>query len=395
MIYGVDQLKTAERRVFLRADLNVPLTETGTIADDTRIQSSLPTIQGLLDVGAHIIIASHLGRPKGKVDRRFSLLPVAERLSELVGHEVIFPENCIGDAVRRLSRELKAGQVMLLENLRFHPGEETNDAAFAQQLAALGEVYINDAFGALHRAHASTVGMVAYFNEKGAGLLVQKELKALSQLTENPARPFWAIIGGAKVSDKIGLIERLIDKVDGLILGGGLAYTFLKAQGHAIGRSILDEDKLHVARRILERAARKGITVVLPRDHRIADEVDPEAKATILSSIDIPASKIALDIGPQTVASCAQALETAQTVFWNGPLGYFENPDFARGTQEIAELVARSSAVSVIGGGDSIAALKSLGLEKEVTHISTGGGASLAYLEGRELPGLKALEVVG
>ena len=392
MLCTVRQLKASEQRVFVRADFNVPLDASGQISDDTRIVSVLPTLKHLIGEGARIVLASHLGRPKGEVDRRYSLLPVAEHLTMLLDQEIIFPETCVGDAVRRLSRELKAGQLMLLENLRFHPGEETNDPAFSEQLARLADVYINDAFGTLHRSHASIVGMVSFFDQKGIGLLVEHELAVLTELLQVPAHPFVAIIGGAKVADKIGLIERLVDKVDGLILGGGLAYTFLKAQGHAIGDSHVEEDKIHVAHRILERAERKGVEVILPQDHQIADVIGPDATASVIETVAIPAGKIALDIGPQTIATCLGAIEGAKLIFWNGPLGYFENPAFATGTRVVAQAVAGSDAESIIGGGDSLAALKSLGLEKEVTHISTGGGASLAFLEGRELPGLKVLE---
>ncbi len=392
MIHSVDQLEIDEKRVFVRVDFNVPLTEEGRIADDTRIQAALPTLQYLLDQGARVVIASHLGRPKGQVDQRFSLLPVAEHLSECLGLDVIFPEQTMSAAVQRLAHELRSKGVLLLENLRFHPGEEANDPQFSLQLAELADVYVNDAFGTLHRAHASTVGMVPHLRERGAGFLVQKELQVLSELLESPAKPFWAVIGGAKVADKIGLIEKLIDKVDGLLLGGGLAYTFLKAQGHEIGRSRFEEEKLHLAQRILERARTKGVELLLPIDHRVAAELSLEANAELTEGIDVPESQLGLDIGPKTVAQFAEVLSGAGTIFWNGPLGYFENDAFAVGTREIAQAVAASAAKSVIGGGDSVSALKSLGLADQVTHISTGGGASLAFLEGRELPGLSALE---
>ena len=392
MIHSVDQLEIDEKRVFVRVDFNVPLTEEGRIADDTRIQAALPTLKYLLDQGARVIIASHLGRPKGHVDKRFSLLPVAEYLSECLGLDVIFPEQTMSAAVQRLAHELRSKGVLLLENLRFHPGEAANDPQFSLQLAELADVYVNDAFGTLHRAHASTVGMVPHLRERAAGFLVQKELQVLSELLESPARPFWAVIGGAKVADKIGLIEKLIDKVDGLLLGGGLAYTFLKAQGHEIGRSRFEEEKLHLAQRILERARTKGVKLLLPVDHRVAAELSLDANAELTEGVDVPESQLGLDIGPKTVAQFAEVLSQAGTIFWNGPLGYFENDAFAVGTREIAQAVAASAAKSVIGGGDSVSALKSLGLADQVTHISTGGGASLAFLEGRELPGLSALE---
>lgn len=392
MIRSVDQLDIAERRVFVRVDFNVPFTADQKIADKTRIEAALPTLKYLVDQGSRLIIASHLGRPQGKVDRRYSLLPVAECLAELLSDPVIFPEHCVGDGVQRLAMELKPGRIMLLENLRFDPGEEANESHFAEQLAAFADVYVNEAFGTLHRAHASTAGMVRHFTEKGAGFLVQQELKVLSQLTENPARPFWAIIGGAKVSDKIGLIERLVNKVDGLILGGGLAFTFLKARGYEVGRSLLEEEKLFVAKRILRKAQAKGVQILLPLDHRVAAELSAEAKVSITDSAAVPPQQMGLDIGPKTVQACIEALQEARTLFWNGPLGCFELPAFAEGTRQVAQAVAKSQAVSIIGGGDSLAALKSLELAGQVTHISTGGGASLAFLEGRDLPGLKALE---
>ncbi len=394
MIRSLEQIETGEKRVFVRADFNVPLNADGSISDATRIEAALPTLRSLKEQGARLIVASHLGRPKGEVNRKFSLLPVAEYLTEALLDDVIFPENCVGAAVVRLSKDLKAGSVMLLENLRFHPGETENDPLFSEKLASLGDVYINEAFGTLHRAHASTVGMVSHFKEKGMGYLVEKELQELGKLVDAPARPFWAIIGGAKVADKIGLIDRLLDKVDGIALGGGLAYTFLKAQGHEIGRSRLEEEKLHIAGRILERARAKDVQILLPTDHRVAAVLSLEAEATISEGIAVPPDQIGLDIGPQTAAHYAAVLGAAGTIFWNGPLGYFENDAFAEGTREVARAVAESDAYSVIGGGDSVAALKSLGMEQDVSHISTGGGASLAFLEGRELPGLKALEEI-
>ncbi len=392
MIPSVDQLEVADKRVFVRVDFNVPLDEAGRITDDSRICAALPTIQWLLDAGAVVILASHLGRPQGEVNPKYSLLPVAEALTEHLNCDVTFPENCVGAAVERLSRELRPGNVMLLENLRFHAGETDNDPEFAAQLARLADVYVNDAFGTCHRAHASTAGMVVHFQAKAAGLLVQKELQELARLAEDPGRPFWAIIGGAKVSDKIGLIEKLLDKVNGIVLGGGLAYTFLQAQGHEIGASRLDESKLRVAKRILEKANKKGVKVLLPIDHKVAPHVSMDATATAVDHINVPDGQMALDIGDKTAAVFAEALASAKTIFWNGPLGFFENPNFAEGTRAVAQAVANADAISVIGGGDSAAALKQLGLVDQVTHISTGGGASLAFLEGRELPGLKALE---
>lgn len=392
MIRSVDQLEVEGKRVFVRVDFNVPLTPEGEIADDTRVKAALPTLKYLLEKGARLVVASHLGRPKGQVDKKYSLMPVAKYLRDILDCDIIFPESSVGDAVQKLSRELKPGSIMLLENVRFHPGETANDEHFSEQLASLADVYVSDAFGALHRAHASTTGMVVHFQEKGAGFLVKKEVDFLSRLTESPDHPFWAIIGGAKVADKIGLIEKLIDRVDGLILGGGLAFTFLKAKGYEIGKSRLEEEKLHIAQRILERAKARDVEILLPIDHRVADEMSPLAMATITDGINIPENKIGLDVGPKTQELFADELKRAKTIFWNGPLGYFENKAFAEGTKAVAEAVAASDAVSVIGGGDCVSAVTSQGLADQITHISTGGGASLSYLEGQELPGLKALE---
>lgn len=392
MIRYVDQLEVSGQCVFVRVDFNVSLDDEQRIVDDLRIRQALPTIRYLQEQGARVILASHLGRPKGKINPKYSLLPVAQHLTDLLNQEVIFPESCVGDAVIKLTRDLREGELILLENLRFHPEEEANDSGFAEQLASYAEVYVNDAFGTLHRAHASTSRMADSFEEKGAGFLVRDELRALNALIESPKRPFWGILGGAKVSDKIGVIERLLDKVDGLLLGGALAYTFLKAQGHEIGKSRLEEEKIHVARKALEKATSRDIPLLLPIDHRVAKSMDAGVEARVIDSADIPADWIGLDIGPQTVKRFQEALAKAQMIFWNGPLGYFEVTPFAEGTKKIAQAVADSQAISVVGGGDSLAALKSLGMEDKVSYLSTGGGASLEYLEGKELPGLRALE---
>ena len=389
---SVDQLAVAGKRVFLRVDFNVPRdkSDSSKILDDTRIREALPTIRYLLDQKAKLIIASHLGRPKTK-ETKYSLEPIAQRLSELLGQVVIFPEDCIGDAVKKLALELTEGSVLLLENLRFHPEEEANDPNFAQSLAALAQVYVSDAFGVLHRAHASTAGMVSHFSEKGIGFLVAKEVQFLEKLSKNPAKPFYAVLGGAKVSDKIGLIENLITKVDGVLLGGGLVYTFLKAQGIEVGKSLVETDKLHLAERILEKAKNYGIPIYLPTDHVVASQLSADAQTRIVTKV--PIDQMGLDIGPATRTQYKDILRKAKTVFWNGPMGVFEIPAFAEGTLSIARAIADSGAESVIGGGESVAAVQKSGVADQMTHLSTGGGATLEYLEGRELPGLKVLEV--
>lgn len=391
----ITQLQVSGKRVFLRVDFNVPLSskhdksDPNKILDDTRIREALPTIQYLLDQKAKIIIGSHLGRPKGK-ESKYSLEVVAERLSQLLGKDVIFPEDCIGDAVKKLALELKDGDILLLENLRFHPEEEANDPNFSQALAQLAQVYISDAFGVLHRAHASTSGMVSYFSEKGMGFLVAKEVQFLEKLSKNPAKPFYAVLGGAKVSDKIGLIENLITKVDGLLLGGGLVYTFLRAQGIEIGNSLVEMDKIHLAERILEKAKNYNIPVYLPQDHVVADKVAADVSTQIVTKLK--PTDMGLDIGPATQARYREILQGAKTIFWNGPMGVFEIPLFATGTMSVAKAIADSGAESVVGGGESVAAVQKSGVSDKITHLSTGGGATLEYLEGRELPGLKALE---
>ncbi|HSA60333.1 MAG TPA: phosphoglycerate kinase [bacterium] len=385
----VDQLNVAGRRVFVRVDFNVPH-DGGHIQDDTRIREALPTIQYLMDQKAKIILGSHLGRPKGH-EASETLVPVAEKLAELLGRPVILPEDCVGDAAKKLAHDLREGEVLLLENLRFHKEEEANDPGFAQALAQLAEVYVNDAFGTMHRAHASTVGMVKHFKEKGAGLLVRKELEYLSPLLGRPARPFVAVLGGAKVSDKIGLIEHLVGKVDELLLGGGLAYTFLKAMGRPIGKSKCEDDKLYVAQRILQKAKDNDVPVRLPVDHRVADKIAANSVAAVAAQV--PEGKMGLDIGPETARQYAEVLKRAKTVFWNGPMGVFEYAPFAEGSLTVARAIAESEAVSVVGGGESLAAVKMAGVEARITHLSTGGGAALEFLEGKGLPGLTALEI--
>ncbi len=384
----VDQLPVAGRRVFVRVDFNVPH-DGGRIQDDTRIREALPTILYLMDQKAKIILGTHLGRPKGH-DTAESLVPVAEKLAELLGRPVILPEDCVGDAAKKLAHDLREGDVLLLENLRFHKEEEANDPVFAQALAQLAEVYVNDAFGTMHRAHASTVGMAKHFKEKGAGLLVRKELEYLSPLLGRPARPFVAVLGGAKVSDKIVLIEHLVGKVDELLLGGGLAYTFLKAMGRPVGKSKCEDDKLYVAQRILQKAKDNDVTIRLPVDHRTADKIAADAVATV--STQVPEGKMGLDIGPETARQFGEVIKRSKTVFWNGPMGVFEYKPFAEGSLAVARAIADAEAVSIVGGGESLAAVKMAGVGDRITHLSTGGGAALEFLEGKGLPGLSALE---
>ncbi len=388
---SIKDLDLKGKRVFMRVDFNVPLNDAGAITDDTRIRASLPSINYAVERGARLILASHLGRPKGKPNPKYSLSPVARRLSELLGKPVAFAADCIGPEVEQQAAALKDGEVMLLENLRFHAEEEKNDPEFAKRLAALAQVYVNDAFGSAHRAHASTEGITHYLSPSAAGMLMEKELQYLSKATEHPVRPYVAIVGGAKVSDKIEFLQNLAKLADSVLIGGAMAYTFLKAQGVEVGKSKVEDDKLDVARELLRVAHVRNIKIMLPTDHVVADRIDASAAAEVVGTQSIPADKLGVDIGPATRVAYAREVAGAKTIVWNGPMGVFELDQFAQGTLEIARSVATSNGVSIVGGGDSVAAVTKMGVAARICHISTGGGASLEFLSGMKLPGVEAL----
>ena len=379
------------KKVLVRCDFNVPLDADKNITDETRINAALPTIKYLLDNGAAVILCSHLGKPKGVVNAKYSLAPVAKSLSDKLGFEVKLAPDCVGDEVKAMAAALEPGKAILLENLRFHAEEEANDAAFAKELADLAEIYVSDAFGTVHRAHASTAGVAAYLPAV-AGFLIGKELDFLGNAVENPERPFLAILGGAKVKDKIGVIDNLIEKVDTLIIGGGMAYTFMKAQGGSIGDSLVDDERLQDALRFIDKAKAKGVKLLLPVDTVIADAFEGYTAIKNCKAGEVPDGWQGLDIGPETVKLFSDAVKEAKTIVWNGPMGVFENPDFAKGTLAVATAMAESNTITIIGGGDSAAAVNQMGLGDKMSHISTGGGASLEFLEGKALPGVACLE---
>ncbi|MEQ6390521.1 phosphoglycerate kinase [Bacillaceae bacterium S4-13-58] len=386
---SIRDVEVKGKRVFCRVDFNVPM-KNEEITDDTRIRAALPTIQYLMEQGAKVILASHLGRPKGQVVEELRLNAVAQRLSDLLNKSVVKTDEAYGDEAKEAISQLESGDVLLLENVRFYPGEEKNDEELAKQFAELADLYVNDAFGAAHRAHASTEG-IAHHLPAVAGFLMEKELQVLGSALNNPERPFTAIIGGAKVKDKIGVIDNLLDKVDNLIIGGGLAYTFVKAQGYEIGNSLLEEDKIDLAKEFMQKAKDKGVRFLMPVDAVVADDFSDDANIKVVDIKDIPSDWEALDIGPKTVAFFAEAISNSKLVIWNGPMGVFELNSFANGTKGVADALAKTEGYTVIGGGDSAAAVEKFGYAEKMDHISTGGGASLEFMEGKELPGVVAL----
>ena len=393
-IRTIDQLDLAGKRVFIRVDFNVPLDDQGRVTDDARIRAALPTIRYAMGKRAKVILASHLGRPKGDASDKdkFTLEPAAQRLSELLGEDVILADDCVGDGVKKAVADLPEGKVLLLENLRFHKGEEANDEGFCRELASLADVWVNDAFGTAHRAHASTAGMARFVKEKAGGFLIQKEVEYLGRVLAKPERPFVAILGGAKVSDKIKVLDNLISKADSVLIGGAMAYTFLAAKGVPVGRSRVEQDKLELARQILDKAKAKGVDFELPVDHVCATEPKETAERVVVNAQAIPDGLMGLDIGPTTLDRYRQRILAAKTVFGYGPMGLFEQKPWAEGTFGVAKAMAESPAITVVGGGDSAAAVEEAGLVSKMKHVSTGGGASLEFIEGRELPGVKILE---
>jgi len=387
----LEDLDVAGKRVLVRVDFNVPLDETGAVADDTRIRAALPTISYIRERGGMAVLMSHLGRPKGAPDDKLRMDPVAARLGELLGVRVVRTDDCVGPDVRKAVDGMEPGDVLMLENTRFHPGETKNDEEFARQLASLGDVFVNDAFGTAHRAHASTVGVTQHVAQSAAGYLLEKEIRYFEKILKDADTPFVAILGGAKVSDKIDAIFNLMEKVQSFVIGGGMAYTFLRAQGVAIGDSLLEEDKINVANDILAKAESQKVTVHLPVDHVIAKELDANADRRVTDGAEIPDGWKAFDVGPKTTEAFKQALDGARTVVWNGPLGVFEVEPFAAGTQAVARYLAELDGTTVVCGGDTVSAVTQMGLAEQMSHVSTGGGASLEMLEGKELPGLAAL----
>ena len=396
---SIRDLDLTHKRVLIRVDFNVPLSPDGLITDDTRIRETIPTIEYALRHKAKVILCSHLGRPKGKPVESMSLRPVVDRLRELLDHvlgpseNVAFSPDCVGEVATELAHQLESGQTLLLENLRFHPEEEANDPEFAKQLAGLCEIYVNDAFGSAHRAHASTEGVTHFVKQSAAGLLMEKEIEYLGKAVADPIKPFVAIIGGAKVSDKIEVIDHLLDKADAIIIGGGMAYTFLNAKGQTTGKSLVEMDKVEVAKAALAKAEKNGVRFLLPTDHVLADRFAADARTEVFTGDGaFPAEMMALDIGPESVKAFSKEIGEASTVVWNGPMGVFEMPAFAKGTNAIAQAVASNeNATTIVGGGDSVAAVHAAGVTEKITHISTGGGASLEFLEGKVLPGVAAL----
>ena len=386
----VKDIDLKDKKVLVRCDFNVPMDENKNITDNRRIVAALPTIKYLLEQNCKVVLCSHLGRPKGEFKPEYSLKPVAKELSKLIGKEVIMAEDVIGEDAKNKAENLKNGEVLLLENVRFHRQETDNDPEFAEKLASFGEIFVNDAFGTAHRAHASTEGVTKYLPAV-SGFLIEKELKFLGEALENPERPFVAILGGSKVSDKIGVIENLLEKVDTLIIGGGMAYTFFKAQGYSVGDSLCEEDKCDLALEIMEKAKEKNVKFLLPIDNKVGKEFKPDTESKTVKSTEIPDGWEGLDIGEETIKLYKEELQNAKTIVWNGPLGVFEFDQFAVGTNEIAKALGDIDAIKIIGGGDSAAAVEKAGLADKMTHISTGGGASLEFLEGKKLPGIEAL----
>jgi phosphoglycerate kinase len=390
-IRTISDLNLEGRRVFIRVDFNVPI-EGGKVQDDSRIRAALPTLRAAAERGARIVLGSHLGRPKGKPEAKYSLEPVAAALADLMPCEVLFPDDCLSDAAGKIVGDLREGQVALLENLRFCPGEEANDEGFARSLAKLADVYVNDAFGAAHRAHASVSALPKLFKERGIGLLMQQEIEALDRLRNNAPRPFVAVLGGAKVSDKLGVLEALIERVDALLIGGAMANTFLAARGVPMGKSKVEEDRLPLARSIMQRAEERSVKLMLPTDLVVARSLDAE-RGDVVDIAHVPADAMALDIGPATVEAFRRVIVPARSLFWNGPMGLFERPAFSRGSLGVAQAGAACPGFTVVGGGDSVSAVNQAGLAGDYDHVSTGGGASLEYLEGRVMPGLEAVRV--